>query len=181
MSRVPGLLRLTGGPSDRRAILADFGLCKLWKKSMGSGEELEMRSLTGLTGSLRYMAPEVALSQPYNHKAEVFSFTSLLYHLLASQKPFAWMTPEVFLAEAPPHNADTSRPLRCNTSPHAPLPLQPCPTAIHPYTLLSPCDLLCARGVPRLQALPFRQGVAGAGARDHRGGLEGGSGCPTRV
>ena len=29
----------------------------------------ERRKLTGLTGSLRYMAPEVALQVPYNHKA----------------------------------------------------------------------------------------------------------------
>mmetsp|Transcript_20576 Transcript_20576/g.60700 ORF Transcript_20576/g.60700 Transcript_20576/m.60700 type:complete len:99 (+) Transcript_20576:1014-1310(+) len=46
------------------------------------------------------MAPEVALSLPYNHKAEVFSFTSLLYHLLSRRKPFALMTPEMFLREA---------------------------------------------------------------------------------
>ena len=46
------------------------------------------------------MAPEVALSQPYNHKAEVFSFTSLLYHVMALEKPFARMDPAMFVAEA---------------------------------------------------------------------------------
>jgi serine/threonine protein kinase len=84
---------------DGRAILADFGLCKLWKKSTDGTDPTDTRSLTGNTGSLRYMAPEVALSRPYNHKAEVFSWTSLLYQMLAFQKPFAWMLPEVFLKD----------------------------------------------------------------------------------
>ena len=33
-------------------------------------------------------------------QAEVFSFTSLLYHFLSHQKPFSWMTPDMFLADA---------------------------------------------------------------------------------
>merc|ERR1719149_128280 len=50
-----GLARRGG---HERAMLADFGLLKIWKR----GEDGELRKLTGLTGSLRYMAPEVALS-----------------------------------------------------------------------------------------------------------------------
>mmetsp|Transcript_15389 Transcript_15389/g.50084 ORF Transcript_15389/g.50084 Transcript_15389/m.50084 type:complete len:386 (-) Transcript_15389:46-1203(-) len=80
-----------------RIVLADFGLLKIWKRGE---DDTERRQLTGLTGSLRYMAPEVALSQPYNHKAEVFSFTSLLYHVLSLEKPFAAMDAKAFVAEA---------------------------------------------------------------------------------
>ncbi|EOD29031.1 hypothetical protein EMIHUDRAFT_234254 [Emiliania huxleyi CCMP1516] len=54
-----------------------------------------------MTGALRYMAPE----------AEVFSFTSLLYQLLAHQKPFAWMNAEQFLAEVPVCRGGTRCPL----------------------------------------------------------------------
>mmetsp|Transcript_15390 Transcript_15390/g.50090 ORF Transcript_15390/g.50090 Transcript_15390/m.50090 type:complete len:391 (-) Transcript_15390:46-1218(-) len=89
-----GLARRGG---HERAMLADFGLLKIWKRGEDDGE---LRRLTGLTGSLRYMAPEVALSQPYNHKAEVFSFTSLLYHVLSLEKPFAAMDAKAFVAEA---------------------------------------------------------------------------------
>mmetsp|Transcript_13365 Transcript_13365/g.44639 ORF Transcript_13365/g.44639 Transcript_13365/m.44639 type:complete len:405 (-) Transcript_13365:38-1252(-) len=85
-----------GLAGDGRVVLADFGLLKIWKRGE---DDNERRNLTSMTGSLRYMAPEVALSQPYNHKAEVFSFTSLLYQLLAHQKPFAWMNAEQFLGE----------------------------------------------------------------------------------
>jgi len=90
----PGNIGLAAGG---RVVLADFGLLKLWKR--GGEAEDTPRAITGMTGALRYMAPEVALSQPYNHKAEVFSFTSLLYQLLAHQKPFAWMNAEQFLGE----------------------------------------------------------------------------------
>jgi len=89
-----GLARRGG---HERAMLADFGLLKIWKRGEDDGE---LRRLTGLTGSLRYMAPEVALSQPYNHKAEVFSWTSLLYHVLTLEKPFAKMDAKKFVLEA---------------------------------------------------------------------------------
>jgi len=85
--------------ADGRIVLADFGLCKLWKVDSAASDD-ERRKLTGLTGSLRYMAPEVALQEPYNHKAEVFSFTSLLYHVLSLEKPFAAMDAKAFVAEA---------------------------------------------------------------------------------
>ena len=33
-----------------------------------------VREATGQTGSMRYMAPEVALNKPYSHRAEIFAF-----------------------------------------------------------------------------------------------------------
>ena len=36
---------------------------------------------------LRYMAPEVLRKEPYNVKADVFSFSLLLWELLAMEKP----------------------------------------------------------------------------------------------
>mmetsp|Transcript_47922 Transcript_47922/g.155013 ORF Transcript_47922/g.155013 Transcript_47922/m.155013 type:complete len:343 (-) Transcript_47922:117-1145(-) len=84
--------------ADGRVVLADFGLLALWEKD--AADDDAARQLTGMTGSLRYMAPEVALSQPYNHKAEVFSWTSLLYHVLTLEKPFAKMDAKKFVLEA---------------------------------------------------------------------------------
>jgi len=67
-----------GFNSSGRVVIYDFGLCKLWSRGGGKESDTQdLRKLTGLTGSLRYMAPEVALCQPYNHKAEVFSFGSV--------------------------------------------------------------------------------------------------------
>jgi serine/threonine protein kinase len=35
--------------------------------------------MTGMCGSLRYMAPEVAMSKPYNQKSEIYSFSIVLW------------------------------------------------------------------------------------------------------
>lgn len=80
-------------------VLLDFGLAKRWEKSSsadGAAEDDEPRALTGQTGSTRYMAPEVALSQPYSSKAEVFSFATILWQLVSKQRPFRGMNVEQF-------------------------------------------------------------------------------------
>ena len=45
-------------------------------------------NMTGMCGSIPYMAPEVALRQPYNEKSDVFSFGILLHGILSLQSPF---------------------------------------------------------------------------------------------
>jgi serine/threonine protein kinase len=52
-------------------------------------------NLTGLTGSLRYMAPEVALHEPYNFTADVYSFGILLWQILSLLTPFDKFTIEM--------------------------------------------------------------------------------------
>ena len=64
----------------------DFGLaCMIPDSSPESDEVYEM---TSGTGSLRYMAPEVADSRPYNHKADIYAFGILLWELLSCKKPY---------------------------------------------------------------------------------------------
>ena len=71
---------------DERGILKlfDFGLCKeLRSKDLANdtvGEELY--NLTGFVGCLPYMAPEVYLGDPYNTRADVYSFGLLLCEML---------------------------------------------------------------------------------------------------
>lgn len=90
----PGNIGVT---SDGRVLLTDFGLATLWRRAHTARDDDEQRALTGMTGSLRYMAPEVALYMPYNRKAEAFSFTSVLYHVLSRRRPFSHLTPELYL------------------------------------------------------------------------------------
>jgi serine/threonine protein kinase len=44
--------------------------------------------LTARTGSFPYMAPEVVLGQPYNETCDVFSFTILVWEMLALKPSF---------------------------------------------------------------------------------------------
>mmetsp|Transcript_12426 Transcript_12426/g.35335 ORF Transcript_12426/g.35335 Transcript_12426/m.35335 type:complete len:520 (+) Transcript_12426:122-1681(+) len=74
--------------------LLDFGLAKVLPPS---DDENQRFLLTGTTGSIRYMATEIALKQPYNLKADVYSFAMLLYEVLCLEKVFSkWHTAEIF-------------------------------------------------------------------------------------
>jgi serine/threonine protein kinase len=61
--------------------LLDFGLARVHEE----GE----RKLTGRTGSARYMAPEVARSQPYSFPADVHSYSILMWEVCTLQKAYA--------------------------------------------------------------------------------------------
>ncbi|DBA97335.1 TPA: hypothetical protein ACH3X1_015073 [Trebouxia sp. C0004] len=50
--------------------------------SIGKGEQLY--SLTGTTGSLMYMAPEVLLGKQYNEKADIFAVGMIIFELFSN-------------------------------------------------------------------------------------------------
>lgn len=74
--------------------LFDFGLAKELKSKFRKAhpahgpDDPPTFKLTSATGSRRYMSPEVALRQPYNHKADVYSFGMVLYQISALVVPF---------------------------------------------------------------------------------------------
>lgn len=72
--------------SDGELKLFDFGLCRCVKKRTKDDQVYEM---TGNTGSLRYMAPEVVLGQPYNEKVDVYSFAVVMWAIATGREPFA--------------------------------------------------------------------------------------------
>jgi len=71
--------------------LFDFGLCKELTPDIKTKDGLY--NLTGLTGSRRYMAPEVVLCQNYNETVDVFSFGILLWQMLSLRVPFETFDP----------------------------------------------------------------------------------------
>ena len=76
-----------------RMKLLDFGLAKILPEQK---HDNELFHLTGNTGSIRYMAPEVARGEPYNLKADVYSFAILLYEVLNLEKAYAgWQPREI--------------------------------------------------------------------------------------
>jgi len=66
--------------------LFDFGLAKelLPKEKQQDGTY----KMTGMTGSPRYMAPEVAMELPYNQTCDSYSFAVLLWQMLSCQVPY---------------------------------------------------------------------------------------------
>ena len=71
---------------DGRLKLFDFGLCRCVQKRTSENETYEM---TGNTGSLRYMAPEVVLNKPYTEKVDVYSFAMVIWTIARNKNPFA--------------------------------------------------------------------------------------------
>jgi len=80
-------------------ILFDMGLCRTMPSSNStyctntnnSSDSTEQYfEMSGKTGTVRYMSPEVRNAQPYNEKADVYSFVHVLWEVLALEgKPYA--------------------------------------------------------------------------------------------
>jgi len=66
--------------------LFDFGLATELKDERKAGGYLY--NLTGMTGSPRYMSPEVANEQKYNEKCDIYSFGILFWEMLSMQTSF---------------------------------------------------------------------------------------------
>jgi len=66
-----------------------------------TSKPLPQYTMTGKTGSHRYMAPENFLGETYNEKVDQYSFSMIMYGLLAGIEPYSdkYMTP-IQIAEA---------------------------------------------------------------------------------
>ncbi len=78
-----------GFNSEGMLKMFDFGLAKRISASDKSDVEEGMYNLTGNTGSLRYMAPEVSLNRPYSLSVDAYSFGILFWQLCALSVPYS--------------------------------------------------------------------------------------------
>ena len=79
---------LIGFDSLGQLKLFDFGLAKRLDTVQKDRENAENYLLTGNTGSLRYMAPEVARDEPYNMTADAYSFGILFWQICSLTTPY---------------------------------------------------------------------------------------------
>jgi len=99
---------LSGFTLDGTVKILDFGLAKIVENA--SVDSNDVYTMSGETGSLRYMAPEVADALPYNWAADVYSYGIILWELNAAKKPFEGLNRESFYerivhgGERPPLN-----------------------------------------------------------------------------
>jgi len=73
----------------------DFGLSIAVKRN-DNGSNNEPYKMTGLTGSMRYMAPEVGLSKAYTEKCDVYSFALILYEMATGVQPYGGLSKKAF-------------------------------------------------------------------------------------
>lgn len=75
-----------GFGSDGAVKIFDFGLAR---KVASDGKRL-----TGCTGTIRYMAPEVAESQHYGISVDMYAFGIVMWELCTLQRPYDKLTPD---------------------------------------------------------------------------------------
>lgn len=85
-----------GFTKDGYLKLFDFGLVTCVKARTKAEETYDM---TGYTGSLRYMAPEVVIRQAYSEKADVYSFGIMLWQMARDKVPFKGLSKDEFIKE----------------------------------------------------------------------------------
>jgi len=88
--------------ADGTLRLFDFGLTtmipryredSIRDRRVEAGEiaERPRYRMTGHTGSVRYMAPEVALDMAYNESVDMYSFSVVLWEIVCNKKPYSGM------------------------------------------------------------------------------------------
>jgi serine/threonine protein kinase len=73
--------------AEGRIVLFDWGLCRCVLKQSTTDQPYHM---TGMAGSLRYMAPEVVLKQPYTEKADVYSYALVVWAMAQNDNPYKY-------------------------------------------------------------------------------------------
>jgi serine/threonine protein kinase len=91
--------------------LFDFGLCRELPVPSSESESAsahnnsnnnnnvdpnERFQLSGMVGTMRYMAPEVCLNQPYNRDCDIYSWSIVSWEILSQAKPFETFTPDLY-------------------------------------------------------------------------------------
>jgi len=66
--------------TQRNLKIADFGVARV--------EAQNPQDMTGETGTLGYMAPEVLEGKPYNHRCDVYSFGICLWEIYCCDMPY---------------------------------------------------------------------------------------------
>ncbi|CAM9636590.1 unnamed protein product, partial [Laminaria digitata] len=75
--------------------LMDFGLSKV--VAPDGAPENDTYQMTGEVGSYRYMAPELVRHEPYNAKADIYSWAILSWEVLSVSRPYTGITESSFI------------------------------------------------------------------------------------
>lgn len=80
--------------------LCDFGVARLLPSKQSQQQQLVGEStaktrpdMTAETGTYRWMAPEVMEHQPYDHRADIFSFGVTIWEVITGDLPYSGLTP----------------------------------------------------------------------------------------
>lgn len=78
--------------TQRQVKLFDFGL----SRELPILDTTQSFKMSGKVGTIRYMAPEVCLYQPYGTPCDIYSWSMVAYEILSQVKPYECFTPEMY-------------------------------------------------------------------------------------
>mmetsp|Transcript_29530 Transcript_29530/g.71322 ORF Transcript_29530/g.71322 Transcript_29530/m.71322 type:complete len:863 (-) Transcript_29530:117-2705(-) len=81
-----------GFNNEGKAILFDFGL----SRELPTLDCSKRFNMSGKVGTIRYMAPEVCLYQPYGTSCDIYSWSMVAYEVFSQTKPFEGFTPDIY-------------------------------------------------------------------------------------
>ncbi|MFS7918921.1 putative dual-specificity kinase TKL-Pl-4 family [Helianthus anomalus] len=94
--------------THRNLKIADFGVARV--------EAQNPRDMTGETGTLGYMAPEVLQGKPYNRKCDVYSFGVCLWETYCCDLPYPFLSFSEVSSAVVRHNLRPEIPRCCPSS-----------------------------------------------------------------
>ncbi|CAI9293980.1 unnamed protein product [Lactuca saligna] len=94
--------------SNRKLKIADFGVARV--------EAQNPKDMTGETGTLGYMAPEVLEGKPYNRKCDVYSFGVCLWETYCCDLPYPFLSFAEVSSAVVRHNLRPEIPRCCPSS-----------------------------------------------------------------
>src|SRR5687768_1342665 len=75
--------------AGRNALVADFGIAKAMDAARAETGTAALTAVGTSLGTPAYMAPEQAVGDPTNHRADLYAWGMVAYELLAGAHPFA--------------------------------------------------------------------------------------------
>ncbi len=146
---------------DGHIKILDFGLAKRME-AVDPGESTSAPTVSGYTqpgtvmGTVGYMSPEQVRGLPADHRADIFSFGTILYELLSGKKAFrhetAIDTLTAIIRDDPPELSDSGR----DISPALDQIVRHCMEKDRDNRIQSAKDIVFA--LSDLSSMPFRSG-----------------------
>jgi serine/threonine-protein kinase len=95
----PDNVLVEGKPPDEHVKVLDFGIARAFRDAPGGHETGELTAHAGIVGTPAYIAPEQALGERVDNRADLYAVGCTLHRILTGNLPFKSETPTGFYGQ----------------------------------------------------------------------------------